>query len=198
MCTRFTSPIVALFLVPAFAHVVVAQEPTNVLIVYASRSGNTEAAAKAVHEGASSVAGVAAVVRRAADVTAEEIAAAHGVIVGTPVHWGNLSVEAKQFIDRVGSTTPADDGWRVAGVFVTSGSHTNGNEFTRLAVLSSLMAMRFIAVGGETADGRGSIGAQAVTGAADRGMSEEELENARLLGARVARVTRQLRAADVR
>ena len=45
MCKRFTSPIVALFLVPAFAHVVVAQEPTNVLIVYASRSGNTEAAA---------------------------------------------------------------------------------------------------------------------------------------------------------
>jgi NAD(P)H dehydrogenase (quinone) len=184
-----TSAVILLGSIASPAH---AQESTKVLIVYASRTGNTESAARAVRDGAASVDGVTAVLRTAADVSDEEIAAAHAIIIGTPVHWGNVSVEAKQFIDRVGSTRPAHDGDRVAATFVTSGSHTNGNEFTRLAVLSSLLAMRFIAVGGETAEGRGSIGAQAVTGAADPGMSDEEIENARLLGARVARIAKEL------
>lgn len=182
----------AAILIGVLGHPAWAQESTNVLIVYASRTGNTETAAKAVRDGAASVDGVDVVLRTAADVSDEEIATAHAIIVGTPVHWGNVSVEAKQFIDRVGSTRPAHDGWRVAATFVTSGSPNSGNEFTRLAVLSSLLAMRFIAVGAESADGRGAIGAQAVTGASDPGMSEEEVENARLLGARVAQVAHRL------
>lgn len=174
-----------------------AQETDTVLVVYASRTGNTETLAKAVLDGAAAVAGVTAILRSGAEVTDDELAAADGVIIGTPVHWGNASVEILQVVDRIGRTSGARavDDWRTVGTFVSSGSHTNGSEFARLGVLSALMAMRFIAVGGVTADGRGSIGAQATTGASDQGLSESEIEQARRLGDRVAQVTRRLRAA---
>ena len=174
-----------------------AQETDTVLVVYASRTGNTETLAKAVLDGAAAVAGVTAILRSAAEVTDDELAAADGVIIGTPVHWGNASVEILQVVDRIGRTSGARamDDWRAVGTFVSSGNHTNGSEFARLGVLSALMAMRFIAVGGVTADGRGSIGAQATTGASDQGLSESEIEQARRLGDRVAQVTRRLRAA---
>lgn len=193
---RIPLPCTVVFVAALFVAPVSAQSTPTVLVVYASRTGQTETLAKAVREGAAAVEGVTALLRSVADVTDEELAAADGLVLGTPVHWGNASTEILQVVDRIGRTAggrPPGD-WRVIGTFVSSGSHTNGSEFARLGLISALMAMRFIAVGGVTADGRGSIGAQATTGAADQGLSEAELEQARLLGDRVARVTRALRA----
>src|SRR5450759_1663825 len=79
-----------------------AASPVRILIAYHSRTGNTEKMAAAVREGAASVAGVEIVLRKVAEVTSDDIVKADGIVLGTPVEWGNLSAEAKRFLDRVG------------------------------------------------------------------------------------------------
>ena len=46
--------------------------------------------------------GVEIVLRKVDEVTSDEIVKADGIVLGTPVEWGNLSAEAKRFLDRVG------------------------------------------------------------------------------------------------
>ncbi len=175
-----------------------AQDAISVLVVYSSRTGQTEALAQAVHAGVDSVDGVTALLRESAAVTDDEIVNAAGIAIGTPVHFGNMSVEAKQIVDRLGGLAGSADaaspeGARVAGVFATSGSPANGNELTRLSIISALLAMRYVIVGGVTAQGQGSVGSLAITGGSDPGVSEAELEDARLLGVRLATTATALR-----
>ena len=62
---------------------------SNILIVYATDWNSTKKAAEAVAKGAASVAGTTVVVKSAETATAEDVLAADGVIVGTPVHMGS-------------------------------------------------------------------------------------------------------------
>jgi NAD(P)H dehydrogenase (quinone) len=168
-----------------------------VLVVYDSRSGNTEALARAVGEGAETVEGTEVLVKRTGDVRDEDILRCSGMILGSPVHWGSLSPEAKAFVERVGGvlseakelgprSTPR---LRAAGAFATGGAVSSGKELARLAMLTAFLNLRFVVVGGEERDGFGTLGAQATTGEADPGLSESELDEARRFGARVASVT---------
>ena len=93
-----------------------AASPVRILIAYHSRTGNTEKMAAAVREGAASVAGVEIVLRKVAEVTSDDIVKADGIVLGTPVEWGNLSAEAKRFLDRVGEALgKAGTTWERAG-----------------------------------------------------------------------------------
>lgn len=172
----------------------------KILIAYDSRTGNTESLARAVAEGAGSVAGVEVVLRRQREVEADEIASADGILVGTPVHWANLSVETKAFLDRIGGAlaTAGEIGAdsaprnRTGGAFVTGGSVASGKELARLAILAALLNLKFVVVGGADAAGFGTLGAQATTGPRDPGLSEVELDEARQSGARFATLTKRL------
>jgi NAD(P)H dehydrogenase (quinone) len=172
-------------------------DETSVLVVFDSRTGHTESFARAVAEGAASVEGVSAVLRRRDDVRDEDILSSSGILLGSPVHWGSLSAESKTFLDRVGqvlvdakelgpSSTPKT---RSAGAFVTGGAISSGKELARLAILAAFLNMRFVVVGGEEADGFGNLGAQATTAGGDPGLSEAELEEARRFGKRFAAMT---------
>ena len=179
-----------------------AASPVRILIAYHSRTGNTEKMAVAVREGAASVAGVEIVLRKVADVSADDIVKADGIVLGTPVEWGNLSAETKRFIDRVGEAlgkagATYGEG-RTAGVFCTGGSPSNGQELARLSAIAAFLAMRFVIVGGVNDEGFGSLGPQAVTGGKPPGVNARELADARRFGERFARLTRQLHSAAAR
>jgi NAD(P)H dehydrogenase (quinone) len=170
-----------------------AQQPrVRILVGFDSRSGNTEKLARAVHQGASSVAGVEVTLRKAAEVKPEELIHYNGIVVGTPVHWSNVSAETKQLLDRIGnalwSARTTGDG-RTAGAFCTGGATAMGKDVARLSILSAFLTMRFIAVGGVDAEGFGTLGPEATTGAADPGVSEKEEDEARRFGERFARLT---------
>ena len=173
------------------------EETPSVLVAYDTRSGNTERLARAFAEGVSRSGAVRALVRPWKEVGDEEILAASGIVLGSPVHWGSLSAESKAFLERVGDalvrakelgpgSTPR---LRTAGAFVSGGAVSSGKELARLAILAAFLNMRFIAVGGEEADGFGTLGAQATTGESDPGLSEKELSEARRFGERFATVT---------
>lgn len=182
----------------AAAAVSAGQTPTPILIAYHSETGHTARLAEAVRAGAASVAGAAPVLRKIAEVKDEEIAQAGGILVGTPVHWSNLSAETKRFLDRIGAVLGKDKAigeGRTAGAFCTAGGVAMGKEMARLSILSAFLTMRFIVIGGVDAHGYGTLGPEATTGKDDPGVSEKEQEEARRFGERFARMTRQIRAA---
>ena len=173
------------------------QPPTRILVSYHSDTGNTEKLAQAVHKGAGSVAGVEVTLKKTADVKDEEIVRYDGIVLGTPVHWSTLSAEAKRFLDRTGAAlwkAKTNGDGRTAGVFCTGGGVAMGKDVARLSVLSAFLTMRYTVIGGVDAEGFGTLGPEATTGPADRGISEKEMEEARRFGERFARFTRQFRA----
>jgi len=175
--------------------------PVRILVAYHSQTGNTEKLAQAIRDGAKTVQGVEVTLQKMADVKVDTIAAFDGFIVGTPVHWASLSAESRQFLDRLGGGLASTKVWgegRTAGVFCTGGNISSGKEMARLAMISSLMEMRLVVIGGVDAEGFGTLGPQATTGPADPGMSEKELDEGRAFGTRFARFTQQFRAGGPR
>lgn len=63
----------------------------KILIMYYSRTGNTEKLAEAVAEGIKQVSGVAVELKRAVSVTPEDVINADGYAVGSPSHFSIMS-----------------------------------------------------------------------------------------------------------
>lgn len=190
------STILNLMLVLAPASVPQDEAP-RILVVHDSRTGFTETMARAVAEGADSVGGVTVQSLPAEEVMEAHIVGASGLLVGSPVHWSGASAETRRFLDRVGSALSAaselgpgsEPRPRAGGAFVTAGARSSGKELARIEILSALLNMRFVVIGGEEPDGFGTLGAQATTGESDPGLSEAELAEARRFGERFARMT---------
>jgi NAD(P)H dehydrogenase (quinone) len=70
---------------------VVIKMGSKILIIYDSRTGNTEKLAQAVAEGAKRVSGVSVELKRAESVTPEEVIEADGFAVGSPSHFSIMS-----------------------------------------------------------------------------------------------------------
>jgi NAD(P)H dehydrogenase (quinone) len=186
------SAVLVLALVVAAAQ----ERPVKVLVAYYSQTGNTEKMAVAIGKGAAAVKGVEIAVRKVGDVKDSEILEADGILVGTPVQWGNAAVGAKQFLDRVGDVlwkAKTNGDGKAAGAFCTGGGVALGKDVARISILSALMTMRFVVVGGVDEAGFGTLGAQATTGETDPGVSAAELEEGRRFGERFAQVTLKLR-----
>jgi len=64
---------------------------SKILIIYDSRTGNTEKVARAVAEGAKRVTGITAELKRAESLTPEEVIDADGYAVGSPSHFSIMS-----------------------------------------------------------------------------------------------------------
>lgn len=180
-----------------FAATALAQPPpVRILIAYHSETGNTEKLAQAVRKGAASVDGVEVALHKTVDVKDQEILQADGIVVGTPVQWANLSAETKRFLDRVGDVlwkAKSNGDGRTAGAFCTGGGVAMGKDTARLSILSALLTMRFMVVGGVDDSGFGTVGPEATTGPAGPGIGEKQQEEARGFGERFARMTRQIR-----
>lgn len=180
----------------AHADIASSEEPakTVILVAYHSETGNTEALAEAIAEGAAKVPGVEAILRNVALVKDEDISRADGILVGTPVYWASLHARVKDFLDRVGAVLDQENHGegRAAGAFCTAGAPSSGKELARLSILAAFLNMRFVVVGGIEPDGFGNLGAEATTGPDDPGLSDAELEKARRSGERFARITADL------
>jgi NAD(P)H dehydrogenase (quinone) len=171
--------------------------PVRILVAYYSETGNTEKMAVAVRDGAASVEGVSVTLRRASEVSDEEIRTADGILLGTPVQWGSIAVGAKRFLDRVGEVLGKagktyGEG-RTAGVFCTAGSPSNGQEMARLSAITAFLAMRFVIAGGVSEEEFGTLGPQSVTAGTPKGVSARDRADAWRFGERFARLTVRLR-----
>jgi multimeric flavodoxin WrbA len=73
---------------------------SKVLVIYHSLSGQTERMAKAVAEGAASVAGTEVMLRKALEATVEELLACDAIAVGSPDYFSYMAGGVKDFFDR--------------------------------------------------------------------------------------------------
>ena len=155
----------------------------KILIVYYSRSGNTKQMAGMVAEGAREVESVEVDCRPVAEVTPDDLLAADGIIMGSPVYYGTMAAELKDLIDRSVKYHGKLKG-KVAGAFASSGGPGGGNETTVLDLLKALLIHGMIVQGEPMGDHYGPI----AVGAPDERSRQECLK----LGRNVAELILRL------
>lgn len=188
---------------------------SEILVLYWSRKGATEALAREVCRGVDAVDGMSARLRTVPTVSAEtEAVATHvpdsgppyatqkdllecaGMVIGSPTNFGNMAASLKHFID---STVPD---WfsgilidKPAGVFTSSASLHGGQESTLLTMALPLIHHGMLFVGlpyteerlSSTTTGGTPYGASHVSRNSKKiALSDDEKHLARALGNRVA------------
>ena len=141
---------------------------TKVLVLYYSTYGHVETLANAIAEGARSVPGVEAAVKRAPELMPDEVAkAAHAkldqtapiaapdeladydaVIVGTPTRYGRMASQMSNFLDQTGGL------WmrgalvgKVGGAFTSTATQHGGQETTLFSIITTLLHHGMVIVG---------------------------------------------------
>jgi NAD(P)H dehydrogenase (quinone) len=200
----------------------------KILIVYYSMYGHVHRLAQAVAEGVGEVPGAEALLRRVpetlpadllakmgaleaqkemADIpicTVDELAAADGIIFGTPTRFGNMCGQMRQFLDATGRLWMKGSLVGKAGsVFTSSNTQHGGQESTILSFHFNLLHQGMVIVGlpytfqGQMRDdeitGGSPYGASTIAGAeGERLPSENELAAARYQGRHVAEIAAKL------
>ena len=75
----------------------------NLLIIYHSQTGNTEAMAKAIAEGGKG-AGATVTLKKAIDAGVDDLMGCDAVVIGTPNYFSYMAGMVKDFFDRVWAT----------------------------------------------------------------------------------------------
>ena len=194
----------------------------EILIVYYSLHGKTEALARQVARGVDAVEGMQARLRTVPSVrpagskeeasgradgppfaTVADLRECAGVILGSPTRFGNMAAPLKYFLD--GTAAEWASGALVdkpAAVFTSTASMHGGQETTLISMLLPLLHHGMIAVGlpytepalTTTTGGGTPYGASHVAGQRnERELSADESHLARVLGQRVAELAQRLR-----
>lgn len=119
-----------------------------------------------------------------------------GIIIGTPVYFGNMTSLCKAFLDRCIAFRKNNFALsnKVAGVLAVGGARNGGQEITIQSVQAALLCQEMIIVGDSRPGGR--IGATVWNdGSGDVTKDKFGMESARNLGHRVAKVALQLTSA---
>ncbi len=195
----------------------------EVLVLYYSRFGATEALAREVCQGVDAVDDVASRLRTVPAVslvteataaavpddgppyaTIEDLLECAGLVMGSPTRFGNMAASLKYFLDGTGSEWLGGTlAGKPAGVFTSTSTLHGGQETTLLSMAMPLLHHGMLIVGlpytedalSTTTSGGTPYGASHVTWNrdADR-LSDEEKHLARVLGSRVAKIAATLRA----
>lgn len=193
----------------------------DILVLYYSRHGATEALAREVSQGIDAVKGTAARLRTVPAVSSvtesvqdsvpsegppyvatDDLKECAGMVLGSPTRFGNMAAALKYFLDSTGSE------WlggvlagKPAGLFTSTSTLHGGQETTPLSMMLPLLHHGMLIVGlpytesdlSTTTTGGSPYGASHVTWNRDAdALSDEEKQLARALGARVAGVALQL------
>jgi NAD(P)H dehydrogenase (quinone) len=194
---------------------------SDILVLYYSREGMTEALAREICHGVDSVSGMSARLRTVPPISpdteasaspvpdtgppyarAKDLKECSGLLMGSPTRFGNMAAALKYFLDSTGSAWLAGHAaGKPAGVFTSTSSAHGGQESTLLTMAVPLLHHGMLLVGlpytekllTVTTTGGSPYGATHVTWnrPADR-LSADEIQLARLLGARVADVAQRL------
>lgn len=159
----------------------------SILIVYDSKTGNTELMAEAVAKGAGSIDGVEVLKQKADETSHDDLVRADAIIVGSPVYNANVTPGISRFIASWPfEGQPLKD--KIGAAFVTGGGISAGEEIVQMNILQSMLIFGMIIVGGP--DWTQPFGASAITGEYpfDGEPSEQFLKKGYLLGERVAKL----------
>lgn len=195
----------------------------EVLVLYYSRFGATEALAREVCRGVDAVADVASRLRTVPAVSTvaeasqdtipengppyaniEDLRECAGLVMGSPTRFGNMSAALKYFLDGTGSEWLRGTlAGKPAGLFTSTSTLHGGQESTLLSMALPLLHHGMLIVGvpytekalTTTTTGGTPYGASHVTWNRDSDhLSDDEKQLARALGNRVASIAAKLAA----
>jgi len=111
---------------------------SKVLIVYDSRTGNTEKMARAVADGARTAKGAKVTILKVDQARMNDLIASDAIILGSPTYYGDMTAKMKAFIDRTNSIHGKLAG-KVGGAFTSSGDTACGAETCVLSILHAML-----------------------------------------------------------
>ncbi|MDW8326505.1 MAG: NAD(P)H-dependent oxidoreductase [Anaerolineales bacterium] len=164
----------------------------RILILY-EHGDLVEILANAIAEGARSVPGVEVKVQWPRQTTKEDLIAAHALVIGTP-NWTGIKGSLKLWLDTTGDLW--EEGTltgKIGAAFTASAGRHSGTEFTLLNVLHWFLGNGMIVVGLPWTSRMREAGSYYGATAIGR-VTEDDLEQARALGKRVAELTLRLAA----
>ena len=193
----------------------------EILVLYYSRFGATDALAREICAGVDAVKSMSARLRTVPAISADteacepavpnngppyvnstDLEECCGLLLGSPTRFGNMAAALKYFLDGTGSQWLAGTlAGKPAGVFTSTSSLHGGQETTLISMALPLLHHGMLIVGlpytetdlSSTTSGGTPYGASHVTWNRDNDqLTEEEIRLARALGTRVAETARQL------
>lgn len=127
----------------------------KVLIVYYSKSGNTEKMAQLIAEGVKRE-NVGVSVKPVQNTKVEELLDYDGVIIGSPTYYGSMAAEIKKLIDESDKFYGKLKG-KIGGAFTSSANIGGGNETTVMSILKALLIHGMIIQGSTMGDHYGPV-----------------------------------------
>lgn len=196
---------------------------SDILVLYYSRNGATEALAREVCKGIDSVKGMSARLRTVPPISTvaeaveedvpdagppyvknDDLAECAGLILGSPAYFGNMAAPLKYFLDgTVGGWLKGALVGKPAGLFASSSSLHGGQETSLMSMALPLLHHGMLIVGvpyteealSSTTTGGTPYGATHVTwNRKPDALSDDEKQTAQALGKRVADTARRLEA----
>jgi len=154
------------------------------LVVYDSRTGNTERMALAVADGARKVKGTKVVVLKVDKARMSDLTDSDAIIIGSPTYYGNMTGKMKSFIDRTNGIHGKLKG-KAGGAFTSSGDTACGAETAILSILEAMLIHGMIVQGRHDNKHYGPTAVESP--------SKREIESCNELGMRVARLAAALK-----
>ena len=156
----------------------------KVLIVYDSRTGNTEEMAYAVSKGIEEN-GLEPILKKVDEASVDELTSVQALILGSPVYYGLPTGKIKEFIDQSvkyhGKLTHL-----VGGAFCSAGGTHTGSESTILALIDVMLVHGMIVQGNP----HGNHYGPAAVGSPD----DKVVEQCKKLAERVTKLVKKLNA----
>jgi NAD(P)H dehydrogenase (quinone) len=119
----------------------------NILVIYDSKTGNTEKMAKAIAKGVQEASGKDTVTtKRVEQVKLDDLVSADGIVMGSPTYFGQMSSKLKHLIDESISLHTRLSG-KVGGAFTSSGGTASGAETTLLSIVHCMLVHGMIVQG---------------------------------------------------
>ena len=193
---------------------------SEILVLYYSKAGSTEALARQVCRGVDAVVGMASRLRTVPAVssvaeaveapvpdsgppyvTSQDLADCAGIVMGSPTRFGNMDASLKYFIDSTVSDWLSGTAvGKPFGLFTSTSSLHGGQESTLLSMALPLIHHGMIYVGipwtepavSTTTTGGTPYGASHVSWSREHELSDDEKALARALGKRVAEIAKKL------
>jgi NAD(P)H dehydrogenase (quinone) len=155
----------------------------KILVIYDSKTGNTEKMARVIAKGAGN-AGAEVSIRRADQTQPEDLSSADGIVMGSPTYFGQMSSHLKHLIDESITVHTRLTG-KVGAAFTSSGGTASGAETTLISIIQAMLIHGMI-IQGNAEDNHYGV---AVQGAP----KPRDLKACKELGERVAVLIQKLK-----
>ncbi|MFH1645154.1 MAG: NAD(P)H-dependent oxidoreductase [Candidatus Omnitrophota bacterium] len=110
---------------------------SKILIVYYSKSGNTEKMAFVIAENLKKL-GVEILIKRVEEVKVDDLVSSDGIVVGSPTYYGTMAGQLKKLFDDSVAAHGDLDG-KAGAAFATAANIAGGNETTILSILQAML-----------------------------------------------------------